>query len=550
MESSNTISHFHGGLHLDYHKELSRQSSIASCAPQKKYVIPVQQHIGAAGEIIVEKGQRVLKGQMLASPQKLISAPVHSPVSGIIIDIGKHTIPHPSGLESTCIIIENDFQDEWVERNPVAENYHQMNSHQLRNIIRDAGIVGLGGAVFPTAIKQTEINIDTLIINGIECEPYITCDDRLMVERAKEVLSGADIIGHIIKAHECIIAIENNKPEAIAAIQTAIDEDATGFFRLQTVPTIYPSGSEKQLINIITGKEVPMNGLPADINVLCQNVGTAYAIHKAVFEDEPLISRIVTITGKGINKPQNMEVPIGTYIEDCINQCGGYTDDASCMILGGPMMGYSINTDRLPIIKACNCLLITTNDEIQPANTDSHMPCIRCGKCVEVCPAKLLPQQLYWYASTQNFERVAEYHLFDCIECGCCSYVCPSQIPLVQYYRFAKSEIWALEADRKKSDAARERHESRLLRQERQKQEREEKLRLKREMLSKKKGEPAESEIDKKKAAIAEALARVKQKKETQAVTPKNTDNLSADQERQIKEADLRRQASREKPDE
>ena len=545
MHSTTKLKHFHGGLHLDYHKEISKQSAITACLPQHRYVIPVQQHIGAAGEVIVEKGQRVLKGQMLASTKKLISAPVHSPVSGTVVEIGKHAVPHPSGMEADCIIIENDFQDEWVERNPVAENYHQMNSHDLRNIIRDAGIVGLGGAVFPTAIKQTEININTLIINGIECEPYITCDDKLMQERAKEVISGADIIGHIIKARECIIAIEDNKPEAAAAIQIAIDEDSTGFFRLQIIPTLYPSGSEKQLIKIITGKEVPMNGLPADINVLCQNVGTAYAIHQAVFKDEPLISRIVTITGGGIHQAQNLEVPIGTYIADCIEQCGGYTKDAYCMIMGGPMMGYSINTDQLPIVKASNCLLISNSDEILPANTEAHMPCIRCARCVEVCPSKLLPQQLYWYASTGNYERAAEYHLFNCIECGCCTYVCPSQIPLVQYYRSAKSEIWALEADRKKSDAARARHEAREHRLLLQKQEREERLRKKREMLNKKKGKPEENEIDTKKAAIAEALARVKKKKETQAITPKNTDNLTAEQERLIKEADQRRQANK-----
>ena len=293
-----------------------------------------------------------------------------------------------------------------------------------------------------------------------------------------------------------------------------------------------------------------MNGLPADIGVLCHNVGTAHAIQKAIFEDEPLISRIVTVTGSGIKQAQNMEVPIGISIADCIEQCGGYTNDAHCLIIGGPMMGYSVNSDQLPIIKACNCLLITNNDEIHPANTEQHMPCIRCARCVEVCPAQLLPQQLYWYASTSNHERVAEYHLFDCIECGCCSYVCPSQIPLVQYYRNAKSEIWQLEADRKKSDAARVRHEAREHRLEMQKQEREERLRKKREMLNKKKGKPAKNEMDTKKDAIAEALARVKKKKETQPAAPKNTENLSADQERQIKEADQRRKDIKEENNE
>lgn len=550
MDTNATLHHFHGGLRLEGHKQISSQLAISACQPQPRYVVPVQQHIGAPGDILVETGQRVLKGQKLASTKILISAPVHSPVSGTVVAITKHAVPHPSGMEADCIIIENDFQDEWVSRKPVADKYHQMNSHDLRNLVRDAGIVGLGGAVFPAAIKQTEINIHTLILNGVECEPYITCDDRLMRERAREVISGADIIGHIIKARECIIAIEDNKPEAIAAMQAVIDEDSTGFFRIQVIPSIYPSGSEKQLIKIITGKEVPISSLPADIHVLCHNVGTAYAIHQAVFKNEPLISRIVTFTGNGISQPQNMEVPIGTCIADCIAQCGGYSDDASCMIMGGPMMGYSIASDQLPVVKASNCLLVTTTNEIHPANTDAHLPCIRCAKCVEVCPAKLLPQQLYWYASTHNFERVAEYHLFDCIECGCCSYVCPSQIPLVQYYRSAKSQIWEMEANLKKSNIARMRHEARQHRLEEQKREREERLRQKREMLNSKKGKPEENEIDAKKAAIAEALARVKQKKETQAIAPKNTDNLNAAQLRQIEEADRRRQAIKHEHDE
>jgi electron transport complex protein RnfC len=550
MESTHKPGHFHGGLRLNYHKELSNQNAIVAGKAQDRYVVPVQQHIGASGEIIVETGQRVLKGQILTRPKKLISAPVHAPVSGKVVDIGKHAVPHPSGMPADCIVIENDFQEKWIERNPVGDRYNQMNSHDMRNIVRDAGIVGLGGAVFPAAIKQTETNIHTLIINGVECEPYITCDDRLMRERAREILSGADIITHIIKARECVIAIEDNKLEAIAAMQAVVDEDGTGFFRVQSIPTIYPSGSEKQLITLLTGKEVPINGLPADIDVLCQNVGTAYAIHKAVYDDEPLISRIVTFTGKGIKQPQNLEVLIGTSIADCAAQCGGYSDDASCLIMGGPMMGYTLSSDQLPIVKASNCLLVTTSDEIHPANTEAHLPCIRCGRCVDVCPAKLLPQQIYWYASTHNFERATEYHLFDCIECGCCTYVCPSQIPLVQYYRSAKSEIWTLEAERKKSNHARERHEAREHRLQQQKREREENLRKKKEMLNKKKGEPAESEIDQKKSAIEAALARVKQKKESQSVAPKNVDHLSADQQRQIKEADQRRQTNGKESDE
>jgi electron transport complex protein RnfC len=536
---------FNGGLKLKPFKDISTGNPIASVKPQKKYVIPLQQHIGDVGDILVAVGERILKGQMLASASHLVSASVHSPVSGVVTNICKLPIPHPSGLTAECIVIENDFTDEWIDKNIIGDNYNQMTSHDLRTQIRHAGIVGLGGAVFPTAVKQTEIHIDTLIINGVECEPYITCDDMLMRERAREIISGADIIGHIIKAKECVIAIEDNKPEAIAAIKQIIEEDATGFFKLHEIPTIYPSGGEKQLIKVVTGNEVPMNGLPADIDVLCQNVGTAYAIHKLIFEGEPLISRIVTVTGAGVSSPQNLEVLLGTNMASCIEQCGNYSEAADCLIMGGPMMGYTVESDELPVVKATNCLLVTTKNEIHPANMSAHMPCIRCGLCVDVCPANLLPQQLYWFAGARNYERVTEYHLFDCIECGCCSYVCPSQIPLVQYYRSAKSEIWEQEREYKLSNIARQRYESRTLRLEQQKQEREERMRLKRERLKQKKGGGAKNEIDTKKDAIAEALARVQKKKTVKNIQPRNTDNLTAEQEQLIKEADQRRQQTR-----
>lgn len=542
MEAAIKLQQFNGGLKLEAHKAISTNSPIAQTSAQDRYVVPLQQHIGEQGTLLVNIGEHVLKGQMLASAKNLISASIHAPVSGTVVEIGKYPVPHPSGLSAECIVIENDYKDEWVERNPVGLEYNNMTSHDLRKMIRNAGIVGLGGAAFPTAIKQTEINIHTLIINGVECEPYITCDDMLMRERAREIISGADIIGHIIKARECIIAIEDNKPEAIQAMQKAVDEDGTGFFNVQQVPTIYPSGGEKQLIKIITGKEVPMNGLPADIDVLCQNVGTAYAVHKAIIEDEPLISRIVTVTGNGVKSPRNLEVLVGTSLQHCINECGGYTREANNLVMGGPMMGYIIEDDNCPVIKATNCLLVTTNEEKHPATTASHMPCIRCGLCVDVCPANLLPQQLYWYASTHNFERAVEHHLFDCIECGCCSYVCPSQIPLVQYYRFSKSEIWELEQERKKSNIARERYESRQLRLQKQKQEREQRLKQKREQLEAKKATGKKPAPDTGKDIIAEALARVQAKKQASNIQPKNTDNLTEEQKLLIKKADERRE--------
>ena len=528
MTQTDTISKFDGGLTLVAHKHLST-GSVISCMPQcKQYIVPLQQHIGVIAQPLVKKGERVLKGQMLARPANLISAAIHSPVSGTISDIKQHDVPHVSGLPDLCVFIDNDFKDEWIERHPVGDDYNHTSSSNMRKIIRDAGIVGLGGATFPSSVKQTEINIKTLILNGVECEPYITCDDVLMREHAKEILSGADIIGHIIKARQCIIAIEENKPEAIKAIQVAIDNDGTGFFKVQVIPTIYPSGGEKQLIQIITGQEVPKGHYPAELGVLCHNVATSYTVHRAVHLDEPLISRITTVTGHGVKQPQNIEVLIGTPIQACIEHCGGYTENSDELIMGGPMMGFSLSSDALPVVKATNCLLVTAKAE-NPFKA-KHLPCIRCGKCVEACPVRLLPQQLYWYASSKNHDRLIEHNLFDCIECGCCTYVCPSDIPLVQYYRYAKTTIRQQERERKEADISRQRHEAHQQRLEKQKLEREEKLRKKRELLKKKADDSAagseSSDKDNKRAAIAEAIARAQAKK-----AERNKENSSENKE-------------------
>ena len=527
----NNLATFDGGLKLPGHKNLSTGTGISTVPQCKQYIIPLQQHIGVISQPLVKPGDKVLKGQMLAQPGDLISAAVHSPVSGLVTDIKPHDVPHVSGLSDLCIFVENDFKDEWVERHPLADKYNQTTSSNLRKVIRDAGIVGLGGATFPAAVKQTEVNVKTLILNGVECEPYITCDDVLMREHAQDVLSGADIIGQIIKARQCIIAIEDNKPEAIKAIRQVIEKDGTGFFQIKIIPTIYPSGGEKQLIKIITGDEVPKGRYPAELDVLCHNVATAYAIHRAIYFAEPLISRIATVTGHGIKHAQNIEVLIGTPMQLCIEHCGGYTEDSDELIMGGPMMGFSLKTDALPVVKATNCLLVTVkqdNTQHDSSHKQNQMPCIRCGRCVEVCPVRLLPQQLYWYASSKNIDRLNEHHLFDCIECGCCAYVCPSHIPLVQYYRFAKTTIQQQERERKASDIARLRHEANQARKEKQKREREEKLRKKREMLkkkstdSKKASSETDTNKDSKKAAIAEAIARAKAKK---AERNKNKEN-------------------------
>jgi electron transport complex protein RnfC len=511
------LSHFDGGLHLDGHKSMSTERPVSRLEPGPRYVLPLQQHIGASSQPVVAKGDRVLKGQMVARPGNLVSAAIHSPVSGTVVDIRPADVPHISGLQDDCIIIENDYRDEWVERKPLGDEYNNTSPSDLRRLFRDAGIVGLGGATFPAAVKQTEVNVRTLVLNGVECEPYISCDDMLMRNQAAAILTGAEIIAHVIKARECIIAIEDNKPEAIAAMREVVARDTTGFFEVVVVPTIYPSGGEKQLIKILSGKEVPSNKYPAEVDMLVHNVATSYAIYRAVYFDEPLISRLATVTGEGVRAPQNIEVLIGTPMSDCIEHCGGYLDNSEELIMGGPMMGFTVSNDAAPVIKATNCLLVTTADAATvatgPAGTKpgAHMPCIRCGKCVTVCPVRLLPQQMYWYASSKNMDRVQEHNLFDCIECGCCAYVCPSEIPLVQYFRFAKTTIRQQERERKHSDIARQRHEAHQQRLEKQKREREEKLRKKREMLKQKSA--AGNGDDSKKAAIAEALARAQEKK-------------------------------------
>jgi electron transport complex protein RnfC len=501
---------FHGGLKLDSHKALSNTHAITHCPLPSRLVIPLQQHIGEPGELLVNIGDSVLKGQPLTKPVGYVSAAKHAPTSGTIADIGEYPIAHPSGLSALCVVIDADGKDTWIAHEGVAD-YRSLSPADLRNRARHCGIVGLGGATFPTSVKMNSAGqtIHTLIINGAECEPYITCDDRLMRERAEEVVLGADILLHAVDARQCIIAVEDNKPEAINALRHVLDKKQLDNINVVSIPTIYPTGGEKQLIKILTGQEVPSHGLPVDIGLLMQNVGTAAALYRAVVYGEPLISRLVTVTGEFVSQPQNVEVLIGTPMHHIIKHCGGYKPGVNRLIMGGPMMGFALQSDDLPITKGCNCLLVQHASPAEPA-----MPCIRCGECTRVCPASLLPQQLYWHASSKNFDHVQDYHLFDCIECGCCAQVCPSHIPLVQYFRFAKTEIWYQEREKQKSDHARVRHDFRQTRLDREKREREEALRKKKEALAQKAAADAAAGIeDPKKAAIAAALERTKAKK-------------------------------------
>jgi Na+-translocating ferredoxin:NAD+ oxidoreductase subunit C len=544
-----TVLHtFHGGLHLPGHKAESLQGPIQFSSLPEQIIIPVRQHIGEARRLIVEVGDRVLRGQVLAENASATGTPIHASTSGVISSIALRPIPHPSGASDSCVVIDVDGLDEAVKLPQIDLNTE--NSETLIERIRSAGIVGLGGAAFPTAVKLDRAEtqtINTLIINGVECEPYITCDDILMQEQADVIISGIKILQSIVEPEKTLIAIEDNKALAIDAMEKALSINSLDSTELVIIPTIYPSGGEKQLVQILTGHEIPQDKLAIDSGIYCQNVGTCVGITEAIEQNKAMISRVVTLSGDGVKNPGNWLSRLGTPISHLIHQAGGYQTDITeplHLIMGGPMMGFLLASDQVPIVKAANCILVMRDSSILQSNLQ-HDECIRCGKCTEVCPAQLLPQQLYWHARSSAWERSEQYNLFDCIECGCCSAVCPSQIPLVQYYRTAKSEIRSARRAQIKSDKSRIRFEIREERLARKKLQDEERKRLKREALQKKKslGPHTTAENDPVKAA----LERVKAKKLARQATSANTSNLSPAQQKKIAEADSRRKAGKEK---
>ncbi|MBH0021015.1 electron transport complex subunit RsxC [Pseudoalteromonas sp. SWXJ133] len=492
-----TVWAFPGGIHPPQQKSLSNSASITRLPLPDKLIVALKQHIGANGKLLVEKGQHVLKGQPLTAPAANWSVPVHAPSSGVVTDIAPMPSAHPSALPELSVIIEPDGKDEWVDLNK-NKSPAELSHDELINIIHQAGISGMGGAGFPTYVKaDTKQPIEFLIVNAVECEPYITADDVLMREHAKEVIQGIEIMQQLLNPTLCIVGIEDNKPEAIAAMKQAAEHNSK--IIIQTVPTIYPSGGEKQLIKLLTNREVPSIGIPADIGILVHNTGTLFAVQQAVYEGKPLIERIVTVTGNTIHKPGNVWALLGTEIKHLLD-CQGFSPvPQQSVVMGGPMMGFTLPTVRIGIVKTTNCILAPDHKEL--AEPGPEKACIRCSACADACPASLLPQQLQWFAKSKEYDKLQEHNLFDCIECGACAYVCPSEIPLVQYYRIAKVEIKEQQADKIKADRAKERFDARKERLDREQEERQ----------NRHKRKPAAKSADEKQK-VAEALARVKNK--------------------------------------
>ena len=516
------LNSFPGGVHPDDRKSLSNASPIKKPDLPSQLVIPLRQHIGSDGICCVAVGDKVLKGQILSQSSTPFSVPVHAPTSGEVTAIAPHVVAHPSGLSEMCITLEPDGKDTWCELKPIA-NYHDADKRTLTEAICQAGISGMGGAGFPTHIKTTTSKpVEFLIINGIECEPYITSDDRLMREHAWQIRQGLDILTHLINPKAIIVAVEDNKPEAYEALSIACQDKKA--YRVVSVETKYPAGGEKQLIQVLTGREVPRNGLPADVGMMMFNVGTCYAIADAILHGKPLIERVVTVTGEAVNAPGNFKALLGTPVSHLLEQAGynPTKQKSPKVIMGGPMMGFTLSDATIPVIKTTNCLLVPANNELVDDNAER--PCIRCSACADVCPASLLPQQMFWHAKAKEYDKAEEYDLFDCIECGACAYVCPSEIPLVHYYRQAKSEIRIQRDEKDKAEKAKQRFEARTARLEREKQEREEKHRKAKEARlaankaklqanAEQDSQPEPAPTSNAKDKVAAALARAKAKK-------------------------------------
>lgn len=457
----NLLSPVRGGVHPAGHKDRSSALTIATAPLPERLYLPLRQHAGADALPLVRVGDRVLKGQLIAAAASEVSAPVHASSSGRVVAIGPVPAPHPSGLTANGIVIECDGDDCWIDVDLPADPYSQ-EPMMLADRVAQAGIVGLGGAIFPAAVKLKQgarHEIKTVLLNGSECEPYLTTDDRLMRERAEQIVDGARLIQHILRAYRIVIAIEDNKPEAIAAMRAA--SEPYGAIEVEVVPALYPMGSAKQLIQEITGREVPAEGRSTSVGVLVHNVGTVFAIQQALRYGRPLISRVVTVAGGCVARPRNVETRVGVPVQNLLDFCGGLTEAPAQLLMGGPMMGMVLPNAQAPIIKGATGVLALSRHEVPRADAS---PCIRCARCVDACPMGLMPLEMAAHARADSFEGADDYGLKDCILCGSCAYVCPSHIPLVHYFQYALGEQDARRSAEKKNDYTRQLMEQRQLR--------------------------------------------------------------------------------------
>ncbi|HHA2327337.1 electron transport complex subunit RsxC [Enterobacter ludwigii] len=495
---------FDGGIHPPEMKTQSNGTPLRQIPLASRYVMPLKQHIGAEGELCVKEGDTVLRGQPLTFGRGRM-LPVHAPTSGTVVAIAPHTVAHPSALSELSVIIEADGEDRWIERDGWSD-YRNRSREALIERIHQFGVAGLGGAGFPTGVKLHGggDKIQTLIINAAECEPYITADDRLMQDCAAQVVEGIRILAHILQPREVLIGIEDNKPQAISMLRAVLN--GSHDIGLRVIPTKYPSGGAKQLTQILTGKQVPHGGRSSDIGVLMQNVGTAYAVKRAVVDGEPLTERVVTLTGESVARPGNVWARLGTPVRHLLEQADFCPASDQMVIMGGPLMGFTLPWLDVPVVKITNCLLAPSPTEM--GEEQEEKGCIRCSACADACPADLLPQQLYWYSKGQLHDKAQAHNLADCIECGACAWVCPSNIPLVQYFRQEKAEIYAISMEEKRAAEAKARFEARQARLEREKLARQ--ARHKQAAV-----QPGEKDQD----AINAALARVREKKATAAQT-------------------------------
>ena len=500
----NKIWDFDGGIHPPEMKTQSNGTPLRQVPLAPRFVIPLKQHIGAEGELCVNVGDTVLRGQALTRGRgKML--PVHAPTSGTVVAIAPHSTAHPSALAELSVIIDADGEDRWIERDGWTD-YRSHSREELIARIHQFGVAGLGGAGFPTGVKLQGggDKIETLIINAAECEPYITADDRLMQDCAAQVVEGIRILAHILQPREILLGIEDNKPQAISMLRAVLADSHD--ISLRVIPTKYPSGGAKQLTQILTGKQVPHGGRSSDIGVLMQNVGTAYAIKRAVIDGEPITERVVTLTGEAVSRPGNVWARLGTPVRHLLNDAGFCPSADQMVIMGGPLMGFTLPWLDVPVVKITNCLLAPSASEM--GETPEEKGCIRCSACADACPADLLPQQLYWFSKGQQHDKATAHNIADCIECGACAWVCPSNIPLVQYFRQEKAEIYAISQEEKRAAEAKARFEARQARLEREKA-----ARLERHKSAA--AQPAAKDHD----AIAAALARVKEK-QAQALQP------------------------------